>query len=338
MLTTIWSIIIFFVLITVHELGHFVAAKLSKITVLEFALGMGPAIFKKEYGGTLYSLRILPIGGYCKMEGEDTTSEDTGAFSNKGALSRLFVLVSGALMNIVLGFVVFCIMMAFTSQITVPVIESVVPSSAAQQAGLMPGDRITKVNNTKISTQSSLNFELSRYKSGEIKVEYLRNNQKNTVFLTPTKSEVGNYIIGFLAKTEGLTFGTRITNAYHQTIFMSKVIIVSLGDLITGKISFSQTSGPVGIVSEIGNAAKQGSSSLLFLVAMITINLGIFNLLPIPALDGGRIFFILIEMVRRKKIPPEREGIVHLIGFALLIALMLFATSNDIFRLIGGAK
>ena len=337
MVTAFWAIVVFLILIFVHEFGHFIAAKSVGITVHEFALGMGPAIFKKQYKGTEYSIRILPIGGYCKMEGEDESSNDAGAFSNKSAIARLFVLVSGAFMNLLLGLIVFIVIMFMSTQISIPVIDTVVPNSAAQIAGLQSGDRITQVNNTKINIQSDVSFELSRYKEGDILVRYIRDGVTKTVSLTPTLAEGNFYIIGFKPKVEDLTFPTRLQNAYYQTEFMSKVILVSLGDLVTGKINFKQMSGPVGIVTEIGSAAKQGSSSLLYLVAVITINLGIFNLLPIPALDGGRVFFILVELIRRKKIPAEKEGVVHLVGFALLILLMLVATSNDLGRLFTNA-
>jgi len=337
MVTAFWAIVVFLILIFVHEFGHFIAAKSVGITVHEFALGMGPAIFKKQYKGTEYSIRILPIGGYCKMEGEDETSDDAGAFSNKSAIARVFVLVSGAFMNLLLGFIVFVAIMFMSQQISVPVIDTVVPDSGAQIAGLQSGDRITRINNAKINGQNDVTFALSRYKEGEITVGYLRDGVNKTVALTPKLSEAGTYIIGFKPQTETLTFGTRIQNAYYQTEFMGKVILFSLGDLVTGKLSIKQMAGPVGIVTEIGSAAKQGPLDLLYLVALITINLGIFNLLPIPALDGGRVFFILVELIRRKKIPAEKEGIVHLVGFALLILLMIFTTSNDIGRIFTSA-
>lgn len=333
MVTAFWAIVVFLILIFVHEFGHFIAAKSVGITVHEFALGMGPAIFKKQYKETEYSIRILPIGGYCKMEGEDESSDDAGAFSNKSAIARLFVLVSGAFMNLLLGLIVFIVIMFMTQQVPIPVIDTIVPNSGAQIAGLQSGDRITKINNAKINSYSDLKFQLSRYNNGEILVSYIRDGANNTISLVPIKSEDGSFIIGLKPQVETLTFTTRLQNAYYQTAYWSKVVLISLGDLITGKINLNQMSGPAGIVSAIGSAAKQGVLDLLYLVAMITINLGVFNLLPIPALDGGRVFFIIIELIRRKKIPAEKEGVVHLVGFALLILLMIVATSNDIGRI-----
>ncbi len=336
MATLISAIVIFLVLVLVHEFGHFITAKLCGVTVHEFAVGMGPAIFKKEYKGTLYSLRCIPIGGYCAMEGEDEESDDAGAFSNKRPWQRMLILVSGALMNLILGFILMCcIMFSHNAQlVNIPVINTVMEQSAAQGAGLQSGDKIVKINNADIQTYMELKMELSRYKGGSIAVEYIRDGHRNKVLLTPQADEDGMYYIGFVPKSEPLSFGGRLYHAWHHTVLYGKMILVSLYDLVTGAVGMEAMSGPVGIVSEIGNAAQKGIMDLISLGALITINLGLFNLLPLPALDGGRVFFILVELIIRKKISADKEGIVHFIGFALLILLMVFATWNDIVRLI----
>jgi len=336
MATVISAIVIFLVLVLVHEFGHFITAKLCGVTVNEFAIGMGPTIFKKEYKGTVYSLRCIPIGGFCAMEGEDEESDSKGAFSNKKPWQRILILVSGAAMNLLLGFALMCIVMFSkdAQYVAVPVINTVLEDSAAQEAGLQPGDKIVKIDNADIETQLELKFELTRYKGGGIEIEYLRDGKSFNTTLTPKKGDDGIYYIGFEAKSEPLNFGGRIYHAYHYTTFYGKMILVSLFDLVTGSIGAENMSGPVGIVSEIGNAAKQGMQSLLSFAALITINLGLFNLLPFPALDGGRVFFIFVEFIIRRKIPADKEGMVHFIGFALLILLMLFATWNDIARII----
>lgn len=336
MLTAISAIIIFLLLILVHEFGHFIVAKSVGIRVLEFAIGMGPALFKKQRGETLYSVRALPIGGFCKMEGEDEESDDERAFGNKKIWQRFLVLVAGALMNILTGFIIFLVIMAMRAQIQVPVVNEIVDGSPAQQAGLLPGDRITQINGAKINIQEDFDFEMSRYSSGEVKVGYLRDKQRYSTVLTPMQSDEGRYIVGFTKSIKDLTLSSRIRSAYYSTLYFSKVVVVSLGDLITGRYSYKDMSGPVGIVQYIGAAAKTGILDLLYLTALITINLGVFNLLPIPALDGGRVLFLIVEAVRRKKIPADKEGLVHFIGFALLILLMILATTNDIGRLIGG--
>lgn len=336
MATVISAIVIFLVLVLVHEFGHFITAKLCGVTVNEFAIGMGPTIFKKEHKGTVYSLRGIPIGGFCAMEGEDEESDSKGAFSNKKPWQRILILISGAVMNLLLGLVIMLVVMFSRDAqfVAVPVIDTVLEDSAAQQAGLLPGDKIVKIDNADIQTQMELKFELTRYKGGSIDVEYIRGDEKYSTSLTPKIGEDGMYYIGFEAKTEPLDFGGRIYHALQYTTFYGKMILVSLFDLVTGSIGAENMSGPVGIVSEIGNAAQQGIHSLLLFAALITINLGLFNLLPFPALDGGRVFFVFVELVIRKKIPADKEGMVHFIGFALLILLMLFATWNDITRLI----
>jgi regulator of sigma E protease len=336
MITAISAIIVFLLLILVHEFGHFLSAKAADIKVLEFAIGMGPTIFKKQRGETVYSIRALPIGGFCKMEGEDEDSQDERAFGNKGIWQRFFVLVAGAFMNILTGFIIFVVLMNTQQQVYVPIVNTVIEGSPAEQAGLMPGDKITSINGTIIHIQNDFAFEMSRYTGGEIAVGYIRGGTKGIASLTPMKDEDGRFLIGITNSVKDLFFTSRITNSYYMTLFTSKVVIISLGDLITGRYSFKEMSGPVGIVQHIGEAAKTGILDLLSLTALITINLGVFNLLPVPALDGGRLLFLLVEAVRRKKLPPEKEGLVHFVGFALLILLMILATTNDIGKIFGG--
>lgn len=334
-LTTISAIVIFLVLVLIHEFGHFIVSKLCGVKVHEFAVGMGPAVWKKQRGETLYSLRIVPIGGYCKLEGEDEASDDPRAFGSKTPLQRIAILAAGAVMNILLGFALMLVIlfMPKSEVIAVPVIDTVLEDYPAAEAGLQPGDRILEVDGKKISTQLDLSFEMSRYRGGEIELVYERDGERRRTALTP-KEENGMYYVGYTPQTRELTFTSRITTAYHYTCFYGKMIVVSLFDLVTGKIGTENMSGPVGIVNEIGSAAQSGLDTLLNLAALITINLGIFNLLPLPALDGGRILFVLAELITRRKIPPEKEGLVHFIGFALLLLLMVFATYNDIVRLL----
>lgn len=336
MATVISAVVIFLALVLVHEFGHFITAKLCGVTVNEFAIGMGPAIFKKKYKGTVYSLRCIPIGGFCAMEGEDEESDSDGAFSNKKPWQRIIILSAGAVMNLLLGLVLMTVIMFSpkAEYVAVPVISSVMEQSAAEKCGLQPGDKITKIDNADIQTQMELKFELARYKGGDINIEYIRDGKKNTVALVPEKGEDGSYYIGFVPKVEPFDFGGRLYHAWQYSLFYGKAILVSLFDFITGNIGMEAMSGPVGIVSEIGKSAKEGLDSLLSLAALVTINLGLFNLLPFPALDGGRIFFVFVELVIRRKIPADKEGLVHFVGFALLILLMIFATWQDIVRLV----
>ena len=271
MATVISAIVIFLVLVLVHEFGHFITAKLCGVTVNEFAIGMGPTILKKEYKGTVYSLRCIPIGGFCAMEGEDEESDSNGAFSNKKPWQRILILVSGAAMNLLLGLALMCMVMFSkdAQYVAVPVINTVLEDSAAQKAGLRPGDEIIKIDNADIETQLELKFELTRYKGGDINVEYIRDGEKFSTTLTPKKGDDGIYYIGFEAKSEPLNFGGRIYHALQYTLFYGKMILVSLFDLVTGSIGAENMSGPVGIVSEIGNAAQQGMQSLLSFAALM---------------------------------------------------------------------
>ncbi len=334
MTTFLSAIIILGLLIVFHELGHFTAAKLTGIKVLEFSIGMGPAIFKIQKGETLYSLRALPIGGYVKMEGEDKNSEDERAFVNKPLWARMVVVVAGAIMNFVLAFLIFIIMMIIVPAIPLPVIEELSPGMPAQEAGLVSGDKIVMLDGNKVRIQKDVSYFLDKNQGEVIKVTVVREGAKLAFDVTPRyNEEYKRYLLGYTPKVVKPGFTQIISNAYYETAFLSKAIIVSFKDLITGKVDLGQVSGPVGIVGAIGGAAKAGFEYLLFFAALISINLGIFNLLPIPALDGSRLMFLAIEGIRRKPIDPEKEGMVHMIGLALLMLLLIFVTFNDVSKL-----
>lgn len=335
-LTIIAAILIFAVLIFVHEAGHFIAAKLSGVKVLEFALGMGPKIFSKKKGDTLYSIRALPIGGFCSMEGEDGGSEDEGAFSKKPAWKRLAVLVAGALMNILLGFFLVFIMLSFTEAHTTNTVATVLPGGYAEECGMLPGDTILEIDGKRVSTGLDVQYKA------------MREDDSSTIFTVKRKDKVVDLTIkkesgkpyGITLATEKATFLNNIKHSYHRTGFYSKLILQSFVDLLRGRVPVSDLSGPIGIVSEIGSAVEEGIKTgeagiirLLSLAVLLTVNLGIFNLLPIPALDGGRILFVLIEMITRRRMPPEKEGIVHLVGFALLMLFAVFVAYMDILKI-----
>jgi|LSQX01.1.fsa_nt_gb regulator of sigma E protease len=337
LITAISAIIIFSLLVLFHEAGHFTIAKLAGIKVHEFAIGMGPKLLKYKKGETLYSIRAFPIGGFVKMEGEDESSEDERAFNKKPIIHRIAVVAAGAIMNFILGFIIFIIMFLMVDSIPQPVIEEVIQDMPAQKAGLLQGDRIIKLNNSKIRTQKDISYFLLRSEGENIQVTVERNGERLEMSLAPEfNEEEDRYMMGYSFRMEETNFTNAIYAAYHETLFMTKLIFVSLGQLITGKVSVDQMAGPVGIVREIGGAARAGILQLLQLAALISINLGLFNLLPIPALDGSRIVFLVIEGIRRKPINPEKEGMVHMVGFALLMVLLLVVTFSDISKLFGG--
>lgn len=333
-LTILVAIIVFGIMIGVHEAGHLIAAKLSNVYVHEFAIGMGPKIFSFQGKETKYSLRLLPIGGYCSIEGEDGNSDDERAFCNAKKINRLFILVSGALMNLILGFVVLILFYVPQKQIALPVVQSVLPNTYASEVGLLEGDKIVKMNNSPINIYPDLKFFFFDNKDKPFDLTIERNGQK-IVFenFTPYEKD-GFYLMGINVYTAKNSFFQTVKNSFYMEFFMGKLVLYSLKELIMGDVSVKEASGPVGIVKEIGNAAKSGFVDLLYIVALITINLGLFNLLPIPALDGGRILFLFLSIILRREIPEKVESAFHATGMILLLLLMLFITFNDVLKLI----
>lgn len=339
--TALAAIIIFAVLIFVHELGHFIAAKSLGVKVLEFALGMGPKIISKQYGETVYSLRLIPVGGFCSMEGEDEEIKTERSFSSKKPWQRLIILVAGAFMNILLGFVILVGLSSSAQEFVEPVVSSVVTDGAAESAGLKSGDRVIRANGRSVNIMEDFTWEISNNKNpdGMLNLVVENNGEKKNVTITPKETDSGRSY-GIVLNTEENSFFAAVRNSFYRTGFYSRVIIDSLINLVTGKASISQVSGPVGIVHEIGTAVQtaqesgiEGIKTLLSLTVLLTINLGVFNLLPFPALDGGRILFVLIEMIRRKPIPVEKEAIVHFIGIVILLGISVIIAFKDIFTI-----
>lgn len=339
--TTIAAIIIFAVLIFVHEAGHFIAAKASGVKVNEFAVGMGPKLWKKQKGETLYSVRAIPIGGFCAMEGEDEETDDERSFSNKKPWKRMIILVAGAAMNILLGFVLLLIVCGISEGFVKPQIDKITQGSAAETAGLREGDSIIRANGRKINIVEDFYWEIDNNKNSDGTIELVVKNdgEKRDISVTPEEKD-GKRTYGMLLDVEKNSFLNTLKNAYYKTAFYSRVVIDSLFNMIRGRIPLSNVSGPVGIVHEIGNAVEvaqttgfEGIIRLIGLAVLLTVNLGVFNLLPLPALDGGRILFVLIEMIRRKPIPKEKEAVVHFIGIVLLLGLSVIIAFKDIFTI-----
>lgn len=336
--TVLAAIIIFAVLIFVHEFGHFITAKIAKIKVHEFALGMGPKLFGFTKGETLYSIRLFPIGGYCKLEGEDSSSNDKRALVNKPPYVRLIVLAAGAIMNILLGFALLNIAIGTQAAVMTTEIAQIQEESPAFEAQLLAGDKIIAIDKTRTPNNSFLRWELSGLDGSEKEFTVKRDGETFKVNITPQKNG-DRYVFGMVFKSRENNLLLTIKESFHQTVFYSKVIVETFFDLLRGKLGIDQMSGPIGIVSEIGGAVEsaattgmEGLLDLLFLTVLLTVNLGVFNLLPIPALDGGRILFVLIEMIRRKPIPPEKEGLVHMIGLLALLLFSVFIAYKDILK------
>lgn len=334
------AILCFVVLIVIHEFGHFIAAKLLGVRVNEFAVGFGPKLFSKQWGETKYSLCLIPFGGYCAMEGEDEDSEDGRAFCNKSAWRRFLIVAMGAIFNLLLGLIIVAIILAPTEKFSTTKIAQFHEGALSAEHGLEVDDEIIEVEGRRIFTTYDLSYAFTNVKNGNVDMTVKRDGEKiklsDVAFKTQEAEGISYLTVDFYVYGREKTVGSYIGETVKTAVSYCAVIWRSLVDLITGKYGISAMSGPVGVTVAIGSAAKRSIMDLLPIMALITINLGIFNLLPLPALDGGRIMFILFEMIFRKPVPQKYEAAVHAVGFALLIALMLLITAKDIFSLITG--
>lgn len=341
----ILAILFFGFIIFSHELGHFSLARLFKVKINEFAMGMGPAIFKIKGKETKYSLRIFPIGGFVSMEGEDEESEDDRAFCRKSAWKRFLIVCAGAIINIIMGTIILAILISQQDLVGTTQIHSFGEGSQLEATGLRAGDVITKINGRHVFSDTDLSYLMFSDADGSLDVTVKRDGKKvdlNGVRFT-TVEEDGVEKIKFDMTILGVdkNFRTVGSCAVKQTVSVARMVWMSLGDLITGKYGFKDLSGPIGTVGVIADIAEESTkktdySALLNIMAFISINIGVFNLLPIPALDGGRLVFIFIEMIFRKPVPAKYENWVHAVAMVLLLIFMALITFSDIFKLIKG--
>lgn len=331
------AILAFGLLIFIHELGHFIAAKRSNVKVNEFSIGMGPALLKFGKGETQYSLRAIPFGGFVAMEGEEEESEDSRSFQNASIPRQALIMISGAAMNLLLGVLILFLLSALTPRFGTTTIAEFSDNAASNQ-WLEVGDEIYRVNGKRTRTFNDVVYQFMRDQDGFMTVEVMRDG---TLEDFPVKFDVveiqeGYYItnIDFKFASEARTFQGILRETGGRFKQVTKMVWSSLFDLVTGRISINHLSGPVGITKEIGSIASSGQwKSVLEFVALISINLGIMNLLPFPALDGGRLLFIIIEVIRGKKMNPKVELYINGIGLLLLLLLMLVVTFKDIVKL-----
>lgn len=330
MLTAISAIFVFLMVIVVHEFGHFIVAKSVGIRVNEFAIGMGPKLFQRRKGETEYTFRAFPIGGYVKMEGEDEASNDPRSFGNVPVLSRIAVVAAGAIMNFILAIVILSIV---TYGIGTPIntISDTIENSPASKV-IESGDKIIAINGVDIETWDDI---VKNINSADVTKEMIitvdRNGSELDLSLIPQVND-GKITVGIVPDYAKTLKGS-IKGGFEKTGEFVVLMFDFIKMIFKGEVGINHLSGPVGVIKEVGNAAEMGIYNLLYILGFISVNLGFFNLLPIPALDGSRIIFLLIELVRGKPMDPNKEGFVHFIGFVLLISLMLVVTYKDIIRL-----
>lgn len=345
------AILLFGVLIAIHEFGHFFTAKLLGVKVNEFAIGMGPLLWSKQKGETLYSLRALPIGGYCAMEGEDEDTGDPGAFSRQAGWKKIIILCAGAFMNFVLGLVISVVLFLGVSQVRAPVITEFAGGFQHEGAdGLMLGDRIVEVDGHAIWLYADVQTYLSRNDGNGVDLVVDRDGMRVPLNDLPMgrydyEFEGGQYH-GFgliFGQVESLSVPERVGQGFAQAVDFVRIVWMSLGDLVTGRVAVSELSGVIGVVdvvSEVGSRSETvalGVQNVFYFMALIAVNLAVMNMLPIPALDGGRIFFVLLNgvifAVSRRRIPEKYEGYVHAGAFVVLLALMAVVALHDVWNI-----
>ena len=344
MKTAILAIILFCIMIFPHELGHFIAARRVGVKVNEFAFGMGPAIWKKQGRETLYSIRLLPVGGFCAMEGEDGDSGDSAdprAFGNKKPWQKIVVLAAGSFMNIICAIVIMSLIVGIMG-FTTTVIDEVAEDLPAREVGIQEGDKLIQIDDTKIEQWADVSKAIQASEGNAMEVTFERNNEVKTVSVVPQLKDgvdaqgnpVQGYALGVTCKISHNPFMAVVDGA-QATWNMVKMMFSALGQLFSGQAGVDELSGPVGMINMVNQTSQYGFWYYGFLTALICVNLAIINMLPLPALDGGRIIFVIYTMITGKTVSEKVEGTIHMVGMALLLALMVFVTMNDITRIFG---
>lgn len=338
----IFAILIFSFIVFFHELGHFLLAKKNGIDVSEFSLGMGPTLLSKTWKGTKYCIKLLPLGGSCMMGEDEEASDSPSNFNNKSVLARISVIAAGPIFNFILAFLFAIIIIAMVGY-DEPVVKEAETGYPAAEAGIKAGDTIYSMNGKRIHVYREISMFNQLHQGEEVEVVYLQNGKKEKATLMPKlDEELGYYRIG--VSGYGYVKGDAISilkYSVYEVRFWVSTTLESLKMLVTGKVGMNQLSGPVGIVNVVDDTYQQSKSygafvvivQLLNIAILLSANLGVMNLIPFPALDGGRLVFLVVELIRGKRIPPEKEGYVHLTGIVLLMLLMAFVMFNDIKRI-----
>ncbi len=335
----------------IHEWGHFIAAKKCGVIVEEFAVGMGPKIWGKQKGETLYSIRILPLGGYCKMADEDNGNSERKGFNSISVWKRMIIILAGVFMNFVLALFICSIIIMFSGY-GENVIYQISENSPADMAGLQAGDEIVSVDGSGTHLMEDVKFQLATSKSDDVLIGFERDGEyfEKTITFNEGQGKVIGIILNqktplFGESYEGFEragFFQTLNAGFWKSVYMVKVTVYGVVQLFTMQISMDDVAGPIGLTTVVNDVYEETISqsvwvtigSMAGIAALLSANLGVMNLLPIPALDGGRFVFLLIEAIRRKPIPPEKEGMIHFAGFAILMALGVLIAFNDVFKLL----
>ena len=342
----LYAILIFGLIILVHELGHFFAARWAGVKVISFAIGMGPAILKWQGKETLYALRLFPLGGYCQMADEEEEPESPRAFQKQPIYKRAIIMASGAMMNILLALVLMLAVVGLRPLVPTNIVADFMPDAISSQQ-LRVDDEILRVGGIGISGSGDLGFALMRSDLAEgVNMVVRRDGERmrlENVMFPSEEVEGGREIFtrDFRVYGNQRTVWNVMSGAFNDTVSVIRITYVSLHDIVTGRFALNELSGPVGITQQIGQTATQarehglGITPLLYMAAFISINLGVVNLLPLPVLDGGRLVLLGIEKIRKKPLPKKAETVINMIGLGLLLMLFVFVTFNDVFRLFG---
>lgn len=334
------AILAFGLLVLIHELGHFLCARACGVEVKEFAIGMGPKIcgWTSQKYGTQYSLRALPIGGYVSMLGEDEESESENSFGKKNVWKRIAIVLSGPAMNLVLGFIVMILLVSLTGSLySNEVYFHQEQTQISEANGLADGDRIVSIDGTPVHTRFEVAYEIMRKGIEPLDITVIRNGEKvvveNVIFPTVEDQGIVFGAVDFYAGEDPYNLGNVLKHSFYRSVSTVKTVIDSVVDLVRGRYGLNAVSGPVGVTEIIVDAAASGFVDFLYILAVITINLGMFNLFPIPALDGGRLVFLLVEAVIRRPVNPKVEGYIHAVGMLLLLGLFVVITFKDVLGL-----
>ena len=332
------AILLFGLLILVHELGHYLTARIFRVAINEFSIGMGPKIFSRKSKKTEieYSLRALPIGGYVSMAGEDEESDNPNSFDKKPVWQRMIITVAGSASNVLLAFVVMFILVASTPQLGSTQISKFREGAVSPSCNLQVGDVITEINGNKVHISRELGYYISRYGTEPVDITVIRGGEEKTltgvVFAVATDDETG-YVYGkadFFVNVDEKNVGTVIKNGFFESCLTIRMLTDSLADLFSGAYGVDDLSGPVGVTTVIADAAKTDAYQLWYIFVFIAMNLGVMNLLPFPALDGGRLIVLLIEVIIRRPVNKKVEGYINMAGMIILFSFMAFITVKDI--------